>query len=56
MNFYKNGEVKIIDTNSEIKDDKAEFSFKFKHHPSMMHQLLDAEFHIALADYLPSRP
>ena len=53
VNFYKNGEVKIISANSETQDDKAEFSFKLKHHPSMMHQLLDAEFNKALHDYLP---
>jgi hypothetical protein len=54
VNFYKNSEVRIISANSEIQDDKAEFSFKLKHHPSMMHQLLDAEFNKALLDYLPS--
>ncbi len=54
VNFYKNGEVRIISAGSEIQDNKAEFSFKLKHHPSMMHQLLDAEFNKALHDYLPS--
>jgi macrodomain Ter protein organizer (MatP/YcbG family) len=54
VNFYKNGEVKIINADSETQDDKVEFSFKLKHHPSMMHQLLDAEFNKALQNYLPS--
>jgi hypothetical protein len=53
VNFYKNGEVKIISADSETQDDKVEFRFKLKHHPSMMHQLLDAEFNKALHDYLP---
>jgi hypothetical protein len=52
INFYKNGEIKIIDANSEIQDEKVEFSFKLKHHPSMMHQILDAEFNRALDDYI----
>ena len=53
VNFYQNGEVKILDADSEIHDGKVEFSFRLKHHPSMMHQFLDMEFNKALLDYLP---
>jgi hypothetical protein len=53
VNFYKNGEVKIMSANSEIQDDKAEFSFKLHHNALMKHQILDAEFNKALIRYLP---
>ena len=53
VKFCKSGEVKIINTNSEIQDNKAEFSFKLHHNALIKHLILDAEFNKALLNYLP---